>query len=617
MRKGFTRFAAMLMLLFAGNGLFALSGGPDAFGYTWKDSNEPGGPAYSWKEIAGAPGAVQVTGLADDNSVGQFTMNWSFHYYWSDYNKFKLGSNGWISFNNPANIAHCFPTIPTAGGAGDNILAPFMSDLNFTGAGNQGQVWYWDNGTDSLIVEWVNVPWWVNNASGYTGSNTFQLILSGVDSSITFVYNDMDPAAFNNTTQCAADLEIGIENLTGNIGLEVLNETVPADQYSVKFTRPAVVTFQVPDATPFWAANTDNAGMFVYANGSALPFSVNVKNVGNAPITNSISVTGTIAGVGFNSSTSIATGLTAGQDSTISFPALATFTNAGSYTLNVTTSNSQDINPSNNAAAIEVVAVSCTNDTINMGYTTGPQPDGAIVWSGGAGNEGAGVFMTPPSYPATITAVDVFIADIDQDPLAVDPFSIAVYDDSGLPGTLLDSVFVPANQIVENTWRRVQLSQPVTINSGSFYIGWYQGGGNVALGTESLAPISRRGYEIIAGQWAGYRNNTVDDFMVKAHISTTCIVSNSRPTVSNVQVVALPNPSNGMTNFEFNLPSAGEMSLRLMDLQGKVVFNTNKTVANAGLHQVAFDASTVPAGLYIVELQYNGERVNTKFVVNR
>ena len=49
---------------------FAAAGGPDAYGYTWKDSNEPGGPAYQWIDITTT--GTQVTGLGDDNFAGPF-----------------------------------------------------------------------------------------------------------------------------------------------------------------------------------------------------------------------------------------------------------------------------------------------------------------------------------------------------------------------------------------------------------------------------------------------------------------------------------------------------------------------------------------------------------------
>src|SRR4051812_44587760 len=152
------------------------SGGPDAYGYTWLTSLDAGGPAFNWIDITSRAGVQTVTGLADDNSApGQIPLGINFHYYWNDYTQLKVGSNGWVSFSNVSNIASCFPTIPTAGGPED-YLAPMMSDLNFTGAGNIGQVKYWSNNVDTFIISYINVPFWSVNAPGWAGSNSFQVI---------------------------------------------------------------------------------------------------------------------------------------------------------------------------------------------------------------------------------------------------------------------------------------------------------------------------------------------------------------------------------------------------------------------------------------------------------
>ncbi len=78
------------------------SGGPDAFGYVWRDSNDPNGPAFNWIDITSMPGAVQITGLTDDNTVGPFPIGFSFDYYTGSSSQFWVGSNGNIRLSSPA-----------------------------------------------------------------------------------------------------------------------------------------------------------------------------------------------------------------------------------------------------------------------------------------------------------------------------------------------------------------------------------------------------------------------------------------------------------------------------------------------------------------------------------
>ena len=51
------------------------TGGPDTYGYIWRDSNDPQGPAYNWIDILPLPGVSEVRFLADDNIKGSFLLD--------------------------------------------------------------------------------------------------------------------------------------------------------------------------------------------------------------------------------------------------------------------------------------------------------------------------------------------------------------------------------------------------------------------------------------------------------------------------------------------------------------------------------------------------------------
>jgi hypothetical protein len=206
---------------------FAAAGGPDAYGYTWKDSNEPGGPAYQWIDITTT--GTQVTGLGDDNFAGPFGFIDGFQFYWYYPTQVWIGSNGYLSFSGN-NFASPFPIIPNTASP-HNFIAGMMSDLNFDGTGNPGTCYY-RNTSDTIVISWINVPFWTIGTPSFIGNNSFQIVLVRSDRSITFNYQSQ-----LGMTQ-GDDITIGIENITGQLGLQHSRNIYPLGGYSVKFYYP-------------------------------------------------------------------------------------------------------------------------------------------------------------------------------------------------------------------------------------------------------------------------------------------------------------------------------------------------------------------------------------------
>jgi subtilisin family serine protease len=214
------------------------AGGPDAFGYKWKDSDEVGGPVYNWIEISGVGTPIAFTG--DDQNLGAFNIGFNFPFYGTDFSSFRACTNGWISFTNVALASYSNLNLPSAT-APENLVAPWWDDLTFSSAGD---AYYYYDGT-RLIIEYKDVP-----RLGTGGPYAFQIHLypSG---KIEFHYQNM-PSVLDGAT-------IGIQNETMDIGLAPnFNAAYVHNNMAIRFE----------SQTP-WLSATPNAGT-VPAGGSAI-----------------------------------------------------------------------------------------------------------------------------------------------------------------------------------------------------------------------------------------------------------------------------------------------------------------------------------------------------------
>ena len=211
-----------------------------ATNYTFKNSNESGGPDFSWVDISGSGTAVT---LSDDGESALLPIGFSFPYYGQMREQFMIGANGVISFES-GEVDWNNAALPSAYIPGPSI-APFWDDLN-PAAG--GQIRYALQG-GRLIVSWLGVPRY-----GVTESNTFQVILSQ-DGEIVCQYLSMKgtlnsatigiqasstgphaQAAFN-TTYATSGLALSFKGNDLWLGCDVSSGTVdPGQSTSVLMT---------------------------------------------------------------------------------------------------------------------------------------------------------------------------------------------------------------------------------------------------------------------------------------------------------------------------------------------------------------------------------------------
>jgi hypothetical protein len=78
-----------------------------------------------------------------------------------------------------------------------------------------------------------------------------------------------------------------------------------------------------------------------------------------------------------------------------------------------------------------------------------------------------------------------------------------------------------------------------------------------------------------------------------------------------------PSPAADVVNLRFDLPEAGPVELAAYDLAGRLVATLVEGDLAAGRHEVSWDASSVPSGVYLVLLDTDSGRAHRRLVVAR
>jgi len=626
----------------------AQQGGPDAFGYTWKDQTAVGGPTYQWIDISQR--GTEITSLSDDNFAGPYNLGFSFDYYWNSYNSIFIGSNGYIMFDQGRNIASGtggFPECPTPGAAAtpNNYIAMFLADLTETDVLGapvpNAHVYFYTNNVDTAIVSYVNIPFWTDeNPEHYRGSNTFQVILTKANGGIKLQYEqstgqpDQSYLAPNTVW-----VHRGMENVTGSVGLKFDSNVQPAQGNAIEVTRPTSSSYAVRDLQVEWVIDASNQGQHAVVNAPPLALEASVKNTGTVAIPNTelIEVRATLRDFIngdvpiFRDTVLIPAGLNPGQSETITFSKPLPLDAAGNFKLVVETLLTNDSILSNNNGQAEIIVVD-TAGFLELRYDRFQFPDATAFVPGSDGlstNLLVGTQFSFPSYPVQITdaSADIFYNNVTK----VLGFTMKIYDDNGAggtPGTLLSEIRFEATDQVPLAGNRITqqkpLDAPLTVTSGTLYVSFEMDDNTDtllynALCVDEQGPASFRTFEVSGGLWAPYRDRANSDFAIGlqgTYLPTS--ISNDVASYGFRLGQSFPNPAMDRATVPFTLTTAtGKAQLLVRNLLGQTVETLDLGLLGAGEHNVELNTTNYPAGVYLYTLSVGGKSLTGKLSISK
>jgi hypothetical protein len=192
-------------------------------------------PAFNWIDIAQPGNQIALNG--DDSGQSGIPIGFNFNFFGNIYSSIGVSTNGFLSFGASLIESTSPLVIPSATDPND-VIAPLLDDLFVdANAGHNGKIYVATQGSSpnrKFIVEYYSVEICCTNpcppcSDGIKGPNTFEVILSEADRSVTFQYL----ALGTDNQDRGGNAAIGIENSTGTVGYQYSSHTVSVGNVTV------------------------------------------------------------------------------------------------------------------------------------------------------------------------------------------------------------------------------------------------------------------------------------------------------------------------------------------------------------------------------------------------
>jgi len=496
----------------------------DPYGYRAITSDDTSSlaPDYVWVDKSSDPATVYLT-MSDDDIQGPFSMGFSFPFYWYEVDQFYIHSNGAIGFRGgnfwtPHDVSVPDPADP------NDLIIGLGADLNPECTG--GQIYYWTNGTDSLVITFENVAtWWYG--TNCSGSHTFQIILTA-DGNITINYGPQDGTYDYGIGSVA--ISVGMESVLGNPGMSIYEDGTPStreprDSFAIRIYRPDSSDFRIADAQagaifPDRSTGVENAGIFIAKDRETNFYPIaRVMNVGTDTLYNTqavLTIRQRYNGIAYYSDTLTIAEIPPSSYASVAFSNIdfSTFPE-DYYTAYLTVSNPSDLNRANDTSKLEIQMIDWTaTDTLTWAdlATVAALPLSSR-WFGVGG--GWMVRFDPYYYPYRIDTAVVIMAGCSSTEHGCGPITAPVYlfAEGSTPGSVGDTLAAWSVTVNPDTAYLIPLPVGMVVNQPVLlaFIQTDSLGPSVIIDT--TAPFSRQSYESTNGlTWAPYRENNSSDF---------------------------------------------------------------------------------------------------------
>ncbi len=179
-----------------------------------------------------------------------------------------------------------------------------------------------------------------------------------------------------------------------------------------------------------------------------------------------------------------------------------------------------------------------------------------------------------------------------------------------LTGTSLDRIRVFASTDCGVSWVLIYQRAGVQMETG-------------ATGTSNFVPSSGEwdNHQVMLNNYVGKRNVILRFDAISNQGGNIYLDNINIGSVSSVEHVALnselslyPNPSSGQVQLQFTAFEAGEASIEVLDLSGKVVHRAAANVFS-GENNNTLNLSGLSEGMYLVQVEMNGQRITQKLML--